>query len=136
MTGPTSPRPQPTRPDPGIPERRDDPAVPCEAQPPRQPTDDEWTWVSNRLTRSHDGQRFPASTALRDLVWSAVHEHGWSLPEVGQWRIELRRYNADADNWSQMDVWRDRLGRCHGAELFTIERTAKSRSLADTRALL
>jgi hypothetical protein len=74
--------------------------------------------------------------ALRRLIWSAVCEHGWHLPEVNQYRIELRRFNEDAGNWTQMDVWRDGLGRCRGAETFTIERGPKFRSIKDATALL
>ena len=113
-----------------------DPCVSSEITSPREPTDDEWGWAYDRLTGRGGGHRFPISTALVTLVWSAVHEHGWEIPEVTQHRIELRRYNADAGNCTQMDVWRDRLGRFAGATTFTIERTAKARSLAATRALL
>lgn len=103
---------------------------------PRVPTDDEWLWVYGRLSGRVTGEQFRTSTALVALVWSAVHEHGFSVPIVAMYRIELHRYNADTDNWTQIDVWRDRLGRFRNAHRFTLERAGSARSIAAAKGLL
>ena len=103
---------------------------------PRKPTDEEWSWAFGRLTGRGTTRHYPASAALTGLVWSAVHQHGWSLPDVNEWRIDLRRYRPEDDGWDEMHVWRDRLGRCQGAERFVTQRAGKSRTIAETHELL
>lgn len=103
---------------------------------PLKPTDEEWSWAFGRLTGRGTTRHYAASAALTGLVWSAAYQHGWSLPDVGEWRIDLRRYNAADDSWDEMHVWRDQLGRCRGAERFVTHPVGKSRTIAETHELL
>jgi hypothetical protein len=107
-----------------------------ETLPPRQPTDDEWKWTYDRVTGRDHYANFPASTALLEMVWSAVHEHGWSLPDVSVYRITLRRYNAMGDSHAELHIWRDRQGRCRGSDEYVTRRVARNPTIKDTREAL
>ena len=102
----------------------------------RKPTDDEWEWTYRRVTGRDTGHHYEASMALLHIVWSAVHEHGWSLPDVSPYQIKLRRYNAADESHSELHLWRDRLGRCRGADEYVIRQTAKHPTITDVRDAL
>ena len=102
----------------------------------REPTDDEWEWTYRRVTGRDGGHTYAASMALLDIVWSAVHEHRWSLHDVSPYCITLRRYNAEDDSRSGLHVWRDAIGRCRGADEYVIRQTAKHPTIADVQDAL
>jgi len=107
-----------------------------EKLPPREPTDDEWSWVYDRVTGRGQGTRWAASMALLNIVWSAVHEHGWSVPDVSVYRITLRRFNAEDRSHTELHLWRDALGRCRGADEYVRRPTARHPKISDVEAAL
>jgi hypothetical protein len=65
------------------------------------------------------------------MVWSAVHEYGWSLPDVSEFRITLQRYVEATGDREQAYIWRDARGRFRSVEFLVLKPVVTGRRVDD-----